>query len=72
MQLAVPSALPPGRHADPHGGAVLPRSPPPRPRSRDERPIADQPFHGMLVRDHAETGGLLVGWILPGPLGGTG
>lgn len=42
------------------------------PAQRDERPIADQPFHGMLVRDHAETGGLLVGWILPGPLGGTG
>lgn len=39
---------------------------------RDERPLADQPFHGLLVRDDAETGGLLVGWILPGPLNGAG
>jgi len=38
----------------------------------DARPIAEQPFHGMLVRDHAETGGLLVGWILPGPMNGRG
>ncbi len=38
----------------------------------DVRPLAQQPYHGMLVRDHAETGGLLVGWILPGPLNGTG
>lgn len=38
----------------------------------DKRPLAEQPFHGLLVRDHAETGGLLVGWILPGPMNGTG
>lgn len=38
----------------------------------DTRPLADQPFHGLLVRDDASTGGLLVGWILPGPFNGRG
>lgn len=38
----------------------------------DARPLAAQPFHGLLVRDDDATGGLLVGWILPGPLNGHG
>ncbi len=38
----------------------------------DTRPLAAQPFHGLLVRDDDATGGLLVGWILPGPLNGRG
>ncbi len=36
----------------------------------DLRPLAEQPHHGLLVRDDAS--GLLVGWILPGPLNGLG
>lgn len=36
----------------------------------DLRPLAEQPFHGLLVRD--DPAGLLVGWILPGPLNGHG
>jgi len=38
----------------------------------DTRPLGGQPFHGLLVRDDDATGGLLVGWILPGPLNGHG
>ncbi len=35
----------------------------------DNRPIDEQPWAGLLVRDQAE--GLVVGWVLPGPLEGT-
>ncbi len=35
-----------------------------------ERPLAEQAYAGLLCRDHAETGGMLVGWVLPGPLKG--
>ncbi len=38
----------------------------------DSRPLHEQPFHGMLVRNDDASGGLLVGWILPGPLNGHG
>lgn len=38
----------------------------------DSRPLHEQPFHGMLVRNDEASGGLLVGWILPGPLNGHG
>lgn len=38
----------------------------------DARSLDAQPFHGLLVRDDEPTGGLLVGWILPGPLNGHG
>jgi len=36
----------------------------------DERPLAEQAYAGLLCSDHAETGGMVVGWILPGPLKG--
>ena len=36
----------------------------------DARPWTEQPFLGLSVRDTPS--GLVVGWVLPGPLGGTG
>lgn len=38
---------------------------------RDPRPFEEQAFLGLSVRD-APGGGLVVAWILPGPLGGQG
>jgi hypothetical protein len=38
---------------------------------RDPRPLEEQPFLGLSVRDVPD-GGLVVAWILPGPLGGQG
>jgi len=35
-----------------------------------ERPLAEQAYIGLSCRDHAETGGMLVGWVMPGPLKG--
>ena len=35
-----------------------------------ERPLSEQAYAGLLCSDHAETGGMAVGWILPGPLKG--
>ena len=35
-----------------------------------ERPLAEQPYAGLLCYDHPKTGGMSVGWILPGPLEG--
>lgn len=37
---------------------------------RAERPLSEQAYAGLLCRDHADTGGMLVGWVLPGPLKG--
>ena len=36
----------------------------------DERPWSEQPFLGLSVRD--TEAGLVVGWVSPGPLGGSG
>ena len=40
------------------------------PEKSDERPLAEQAYAGLLCSDHPETGGIVVGWILPGPLKG--
>jgi len=35
-----------------------------------DRPLAEQAYAGLFCRDHAATGGMLVGWVMPGPLKG--
>jgi hypothetical protein len=42
-------------------GAVEPRA---------ERPLSEQAYAGLVCRDHHESGGMLVGWVMPGPLQG--
>ena len=37
----------------------------------DTRPPAEQAYAGLFCSDHPQTGGMLVGWVLPGPLKGT-
>ncbi len=37
-----------------------------------ERPLTETPFVGLSVRDTSAGNGVVVGWIYPGPLGGTG
>ena len=36
-----------------------------------ERPIGEQAYADLILRDHPASGGSLVGWVLPGPLKGT-
>jgi len=42
----------------------------PAARAGTERALSEQAYAGLLCRDHAETGGMLVGWVMPGPLKG--
>ena len=35
-----------------------------------ERPLAEQAYVGLFCRDDPATGGMLVGWVMPGPLKG--
>ncbi|MBM4035429.1 MAG: hypothetical protein FJ291_27120 [Planctomycetes bacterium] len=36
----------------------------------EQRPLSGQAYVGLFCRDHPESGGMLVGWVMPGPLKG--